>query len=71
MLGLLLAFRTSQSYERFWEARTLWDGVYSSTRSIVRLACATLQEPGLGLGLGLGSGVGLTNPNSKPNLTLT
>ena len=71
VLGLLLAFRTSQSYERFWEARTLWDGVYSSTRSIVRLACATLQEPGLGLGLGLGSGLGLTNPNSNPNLTLT
>lgn len=46
VLGLLLAFRTSQSYERFWEARTLWDGVYSSTRSIARLACATLQEPG-------------------------
>ena len=45
VLGLLLAFRTSQSYERFWEARTLWDGVYSSTRSITRLACATLQDP--------------------------
>jgi len=45
VLGLLLAFRTSQSYDRFWEARTLWDGVYSSTRSITRLACATLQDP--------------------------
>ena len=46
VLGLLLAFRTSQSYDRFWEARTLWDGVYSSTRSITRLACATLQDGG-------------------------
>lgn len=42
-IGLLLAFRTSQSYDRFWEARTLWDGVYTSIRSITRLACATLD----------------------------
>jgi putative membrane protein len=41
IIGLLLAFRTGQAYDRFWEARTLWDGVYASTRSIVRLATAT------------------------------
>ena len=43
-IGLLLAFRTSQAYDRFWEARTLWDGVYGSSRSIVRLATATRDE---------------------------
>ena len=42
-IGLLLAFRTSQSYDRFWEARTLWDGIYSSIRSITRLSCAALD----------------------------
>ena len=43
-IGLLLAFRTSQSYDRFWEARTIWDGVYSSIRSITRLACVPEQS---------------------------
>lgn len=43
-IGLLLAFRTSQAYDRFWEARTLWDGVYSHCRSIVRLASAIREE---------------------------
>ena len=45
-IGLLLAFRTSQAYDRFWEARTLWDGVYSSTRSIVRLTSAVGSAEG-------------------------
>lgn len=43
-IGVLLAFRTSQAYDRFWEARTLWDGVYSRCRSIVRLTSAIRQE---------------------------
>ena len=43
-IGLLLAFRTSQAYDRFWEARKLWDDVYSSSRSIVRLATAAGRE---------------------------
>lgn len=41
IVGLLLAFRTNQAYQRFWEARTLWDGVYAKTRGIVRLAAAS------------------------------
>lgn len=41
IVGLLLAFRTNQAYQRFWEARTLWDGVYAKTRGLVRLAAAT------------------------------
>ncbi len=45
IIGLLLAFRTGQAYDRFWEARTLWDGVYSSTRSIVRLTTAAARSP--------------------------
>ena len=44
IIGLLLAFRTSQSYDRFWEGRCIWDGVYSSTRSIVRLATAATRD---------------------------
>ena len=44
IIGLLLAFRTGQAYDRFWEGRTLWDGVYGSTRSIVRLTAAAARS---------------------------
>ena len=47
-IGLLLAFRTSQSYDRFWEGRTIWDGVYTHTRSITRLSCAALVDDARG-----------------------
>lgn len=36
-VSLLLAFRTSQSYERWWEARTVWGAIVSDSRSFVRL----------------------------------
>jgi putative membrane protein len=34
---LLLAFRTSQSYERWWEARTVWGAIVNDSRTFVRL----------------------------------
>lgn len=37
-VSLLLAFRTSQSYERWWEARTVWGAIVNDSRSFVRLA---------------------------------
>ena len=37
-LGLLLVFRTSSSYDRFWEGRKLWGGIINETRNIVRSA---------------------------------
>ncbi|MGH1518975.1 bestrophin family protein [Chryseobacterium sp. JK1] len=36
-VSLLLAFRTSQSYERWWEARTVWGAVVNDSRTFVRL----------------------------------
>lgn len=35
-LGLLLVFRTSSSYDRFWEGRKLWGGIVNETRNLVR-----------------------------------
>lgn len=35
-LSLLLAFRTSQSYERWWEARVVWGGIVNDSRTLVR-----------------------------------
>lgn len=36
LLSLLLAFRTAQSYERWWEARTIWGAIVNDSRSFVR-----------------------------------
>lgn len=35
-LSLLLAFRTSQSYERWWEARVVWGAIVNDSRTLVR-----------------------------------
>lgn len=36
-VSLLLAFRTSQSYERWWEARTVWGAIVNDSRTFIRL----------------------------------
>jgi len=36
VLSLLLAFRTSQSYERWWEARIVWGAIVNDSRTLVR-----------------------------------
>jgi len=43
-VSLLLAFRTSQSYERWWEARTVWGAIVNDSRTLVRLAMQFLPE---------------------------
>ncbi|KAJ8598722.1 hypothetical protein CTAYLR_010215 [Chrysophaeum taylorii] len=35
-ISLLLAFRTSQSYDRFWNGRDVWSDVWSSCRGLKR-----------------------------------
>ncbi len=36
VLSLLLAFRTSQSYERWWEARIIWGAIVNDSRTLIR-----------------------------------
>lgn len=36
ILGILLAFRTGQSYDRFWEGRQVWARVVNRVRAIAR-----------------------------------
>lgn len=43
-LGLLLVFRTSSSYDRFWEGRKLWGGIVNETRNLVRAASVHLRD---------------------------
>ncbi len=40
VIGLLLAFRTNSSYDRWWEARTLWGAIVNDSRTWVRQLCA-------------------------------
>ena len=35
-ISLLLAFRTNQSYDRWWEARIVWGGIVNDSRSFIR-----------------------------------
>lgn len=35
-VSLLLAFRTAQSYERWWEARTVWGAIVNDSRTFIR-----------------------------------
>lgn len=37
-VSLLLAFRTAQSYERWWEARIVWGAIVNDSRTLVRQA---------------------------------
>jgi putative membrane protein len=36
LLSLLLAFRTAQSYERWWEARIIWGAIVNDSRTLIR-----------------------------------
>ena len=43
-LGMLLVFRTSSSYDRFWEGRKLWGGIVNETRNLIRGAVVHLKD---------------------------
>ncbi|KAJ3118905.1 RNA polymerase II subunit A C-terminal domain phosphatase [Phlyctochytrium bullatum] len=42
VLGLLMAFRTNLSYDRFWEGRKLWTTLISQVRAAARLLHSSL-----------------------------
>lgn len=43
VLSVLLGFRTNQSYQRFWEGRTLWGQVFDRCRTTLRTAQAYMD----------------------------
>lgn len=43
-MGMLLVFRTSSSYERFWEGRKLWGGIVNETRNLIRGAAVHMRR---------------------------
>lgn len=42
-LGLLLVFRTNQSYDRWWEGRKLWGAMVNTCRNLARAAAVHLE----------------------------
>lgn len=44
IVSLLLAFRTSQSYERWWEARVVWGAIVNDSRTLIRQVKMFLGE---------------------------
>jgi putative membrane protein len=43
-LGLLLVFRTNQSYDRWWEGRKLWGAMVNTCRNLARAASVHLAQ---------------------------
>jgi len=43
-ISLLLAFRTNQSYDRWWEARLLWGSIVNNSRTFIRQVRAFHSE---------------------------
>lgn len=43
-ISLLLAFRTNQAYERWWEARVVWGGIVNDSRTLIRQLLTFLPE---------------------------
>ena len=44
VVSLLLAFRSNQAYDRWWEARTIWGAVVNDSRSWARQISTFIQE---------------------------
>ena len=43
-VSLLLAFRTAQSYERWWEARAIWGAIVNDSRTLLRQVIQFMPE---------------------------
>lgn len=43
-VSLLLAFRTSQSYDRWWEARKVWGAIVNDSRTFIRQVIQFMPE---------------------------
>jgi putative membrane protein len=45
ILSLLLAFRSNQAYDRWWEARTIWGSIVNDSRSFGRQVLTLMENP--------------------------
>ncbi|RZJ80212.1 MAG: hypothetical protein EOO47_08295 [Flavobacterium sp.] len=45
VISLLLAFRSNQAYDRWWEARTIWGAIVNDSRSLGRQILSFVDNP--------------------------
>lgn len=45
VISLLLAFRSNQAYDRWWEARILWGAIVNDSRSLTRQILYFIDDP--------------------------
>ncbi len=45
VISLLLAFKSNQAYDRWWEARTLWGAIVNDSRSLTRQLLTFVDTP--------------------------
>jgi putative membrane protein len=43
-IGIVVAFRNSSAYSRWWEARTVWGQIVNSSRNLARQVCRGLSQ---------------------------
>jgi putative membrane protein len=49
ILSLLLAFKSNQAYDRWWEARIIWGAIVNDSRSLVRQVLCFMESPYTGV----------------------
>ncbi len=47
IISLLLAFKSNQAYDRWWEARIVWGSIVNDSRSLLRQVIAFYEDDGL------------------------
>lgn len=45
VISLLLAFRSNQAYDRWWEARIVWGAIVNDSRTLIRQVQAFVADP--------------------------
>lgn len=45
IISLLLAFKSNQAYDRWWEARTIWGAIVNDSRTLLRQVIAFYEDP--------------------------
>ena len=45
VISLLLAFRSNQAYDRWWEARIIWGAIVNDSRTLVRQVITFYKDP--------------------------
>lgn len=45
IISLLLAFRSNQAYDRWWEARIIWGAIVNDSRTLIRQVQSFINDP--------------------------